>query len=127
MPHLSFCAHLITSHKFHPYSFFTLVCHAVLNFALPRCFRRVAMTVMWVPAWPTVLNCANNSPIENPFLQSRARHSRTPSPDLHVPGGGGVLPPSRRKVEESSRHRRPLSPRRPVATPPPLQRRRGAG
>jgi hypothetical protein len=113
MRHLSFCAQLIASHRFYPYSFFTLVCHAVLNFALPRRFRRVGVTVMWVPAWPAVLNCANNSPIENPTSTPRrpvarpSRAGRWRSPPAVAPGGG--VPPSPPTVPPSARRHTPTS------------------
>ena len=125
MPHHSFCAQLIASHKFYPYSFFTLVCHAVLNFAISRRFRRVGVTVMWVPAWPAVLNCANNSPIEKgrqtftrreveESSRRRAGRWRSPAVAAHCPPVGPSPHPTsteakRSRARSQSSRRRPLS------------------
>jgi hypothetical protein len=129
MPHHSFCAQLIASHRFYPDSFFTPVCHAVLNFAIPRRFRRVGVTVMWVPAWPAVLNCANNSPIQNrqtftrwevESSRRRAGRWRSPAVAAHCPPVGPSPHPTSTEAKRS-RARSQSSRRRqiPPATPPP--------
>jgi hypothetical protein len=128
MPHHSFCAQLIASHRFYPYSFFTLVCHAVLNFAIPRRLRRVGVTVMWVPAWPAVLNCANNSPIEKvrqtftrreveESSRRRAGRWRGPAVAAHCPPVGPSPHPTSTEVKRS-RARSQSSRRRPLSTDP---------
>jgi hypothetical protein len=135
MLHHSFCAQLIASHKFYPYSFFTLVCHAVLNFAISRRFRRVGVTVMWVPAWPAVLNCANNSPIEKgrqtftrreveESSRRRAGRWRSPAVAAHCPPVGPSPHPTsteakRSRARSQSSRRRPLSADPADDAPPP--------
>jgi hypothetical protein len=135
MPHHSFCAQLIASHRFYPYSFFTPVCHAVLNFAIPRRFRRVGVTVMWVPAWPAVLNCANNSPIQNrqtftrwevESSRRRAGRWRSPAVAAHCPPVGPSPHPHLYRGEEEQGEVPVLPPSANPAgdAPPPPRHRR---
>jgi hypothetical protein len=138
MPHHSFCAQLIASHRFYPDSFFTPVCHAVLNFAIPRRFRRVGVTVMWVPAWPAVLNCANNSPIQNrqtftrwevESSRRRAGRWRSPAVAAHCPPVGPSPHPTsteakRSRARSQSSRRRQIPPATPPLPPPPPRHRR---
>lgn len=134
MPHHSFCAQLIASHRFYPDSFFTPVCHAVLNFAIPRRFRRVGVTVMWVPAWPAVLNCANNSPIQNrqtftrwevESSRRRAGRWRSPAVAAHCPPVGPSPHPHLYRGEEEQGEVPVLPPSADPAgdAPPPRHRR----